>query len=243
MDRAAIDQAVHAVMDASGERAETSPAVVTLLVREYVRTGGSRLRAGGEQAIVRGLAAFDAERDPCVRMQWIRAFAESATWCEDVGLGEWTERALPDAVDALESLVRREYEPGEGLVARPVGEQVQCALSLLASFDLSSRLPYAMLAEELLQSSRRVWWDAAHAWFPGGLVVNCRAARVLCGLAALRADPDYVKRAVVAPGQSYREDAGNVLTGLTPGPRLAPADAAEYGVALLDWFALDRNLH
>lgn len=243
VDRAAIELALRAVIGDPVHAGSQTPAVVTLLVREYVRSGGADLRRATEAAITRGLERVGTERDPCARMQWLRAVAESAAWSEDRQLGEWADRALPGAIDALESLVRRDYEPGEGLPGRSLLDHLQCAASLLAGFELSGRLPYAMLAEELLQSSRRTWWDASRSQYDGDFVANCRAARVSCGLAALRADADYVRRAVVAPEQAYRQDAALILTELVLPAGLTPADAAEHAVALLEWFALDGNLH
>lgn len=241
MDRAAIDQVVRAVIDDPMHRMSPTPAVATLLVREYVRRGGDDLRGAAEAALAAGLEAFGADPDPCVRMQWLRAFAESAAWAEDEALGRWADAALPGALEALESFVRRDYEPGEGLLGRSLGEHLLCAASLLAGFDMSGRLPYAMLAEELVQACRRGWWDGTRSRYRGDEAANCRAARVLCGLAALHEDPDYVRRAVVAPAQAYRQEASLILSGLAP-PE-TPAHAAEHAVAWLDWFALRGNLH
>jgi hypothetical protein len=54
----------------------------------------------------------------------------------------------------------------------------------------------------------------------------------------LHRDADYAASAVIAPGASYAFDAEQILTVLAPIARAHLDDVAEYGMALLDWFAL-----
>src|SRR5439155_1129927 len=112
--------------------------------------------------------------------------------------------------------------------------------ALLAAYTVSARLPYSMLAEELMQFIRRTRWDETAGCFTDGdsetgemLRLNCAAARVLCRLAALHRDPDYVAAAVVAAGALYADDAGRILTSQQEVARAAGLDeSAAYGLAL-----------
>ena len=154
---------------------------------------------------------------------------------------------VPAAVDQLERMVGGAYRPGGGLAHEmdgPPGAQggrrvrggladhVCASSALLTAFEVSGRLPYSMLAEELMQLSLRELIDEA-----GGdnLVEHCDAARVLCRLAALHDDPQYRGAAVIATDADYRRDAARILAAQTPRALAAPpAHAAAYGLALLD---------
>ena len=75
---------------------------------------------------------------------------------------------VPDAIDELERIVAAAYRPGRGL-ARSVNDpggargaladHVRTSSALLTAFDFSGRLPYPMLAEELMQFARETLWD------------------------------------------------------------------------------------
>jgi hypothetical protein len=148
-----------------------------------------------------------------------------------------TADVVPPAIDELERIVGGAYRPGDGLArmadgSGPRGEldaHVCCASALLTAFELTSRLQYAMLAEELMQSARRTSWDDEP------FRLNCRAAVVLCRLSSLHADDGYRAAAVVADGADYHADAGRVLDALSA--RLADTgfERAEYGLALNEW--------
>jgi hypothetical protein len=175
-------------------------------------------------------------------MHWLHVLADAAAVSDDERLRDGIIRALPTAVDALEALVRRSYEPGEGLSDMACGAQLRCGSALLAAFDLSGRLPYAMLAEELLQHARRRWWDDVKGAYEADFAANCAALRVLCRLAGLHADPEYRAAAVLAPGSSYASDARRVAEALTTRSGEHPHDAGDFGGALLEWFALEPDL-
>jgi hypothetical protein len=214
-----------------------SPSRVAFLVRRYPEDGSEALRAALEEALGAGLSAFEAERDPVWRSLWLGAFADAAMLAADDGLQALVEAEVPRVVDQLEAEVRRVYEPGEGAMGEPVGRQIDLALALLTAFDLSGRLPYAMLAEELVQLLRR------HALEDTGLFradtrANARAVQVCCRLAALHRDRDYTARAVVAPGAHYGE-LGRTLLEALGHDACGAADAVEYGLARLDAFALN----
>jgi uncharacterized protein YyaL (SSP411 family) len=141
------------------------------------------------------------------------------------------------AVDELERVIGRVYRPGEALprsLERPddsdgaLGDHVEAASALLTAYAATGRLPYAMLADELMQFARRhLSSDASNA-----CLARAEAARVMCRLAALHDDEDYRAAAVVAPGCDYRADARRVLEALTPLCRGHDADAAVYAVAV-----------
>jgi hypothetical protein len=148
---------------------------------------------------------------------------------------------VPPAIDELERIVGGAYRPGEGLrAARPfqasdrdaLAAHVGAASALLTAFELTGRLPYSMLAEELMQSARRN---------PAGrdVVMDCDAARVFCRLAALHDDGAYRAAAVLAPDADYRSDAARILRSHASHALDAPvAHAALYGIALRELISL-----
>ncbi len=159
---------------------------------------------------------------------------------------------LQAAIDELERIVGRAYEPGEGLLQAPgrdvpgsLEDHVTAAAALLAAYRATARLPYSMLAEELMRVARRRWWSDDAGRFADAkeregiedheLVVNCEAARVLAQISTLHADPEYREAVVVAesaPGVTNFEDADRILAWLV---RSSPADGparAEYAIAL-----------
>ena len=141
------------------------------------------------------------------------------------------------AIDQLERVIGGSYRPGDGLVREGDGirvrgsleDHVRGASALLTAFEVTGRLPYAMLAEELIAiAGRERRPDAGHA-------IQCEAACVLCRLAALHDDPDYRGAAVVATGADYRAEAARILAANSDAARAGtPASAAAYGLALLD---------
>ena len=162
------------------------------------------------------------------------------------------EGLLQGAIDELERIVGRAYEPGEGLLQAPgrdvpgsLEDHVTAATALLAAYRATARLPYSMLAEELMRVARRRWWSDDAGCFADTkerekledheLVVNCEAARVLAQISTLHADPDYREAVVVAesaPGVTNFEDADRILAWLG---RSSPTDGparAEYVIAL-----------
>lgn len=144
---------------------------------------------------------------------------------------------VQDAIDQLERVVGGSYRPGDGLVRERDGLRVRCsfgdhvrgASALLTAFELTGRLPYSMLAEELMAIAGREPSPDAD------LAIQCDAARVLCRLAALHDDPGYRGAAVIATGADYRADASRILSAQSARALAgAPPDAAAYGLALLD---------
>jgi hypothetical protein len=153
---------------------------------------------------------------------------------------------VPAAIDQLERIVGGAYQPGGGMAATIHGgthtrgadaDQVRPASALLAAFERSGRLPYSMLAEELIQPSRPASSRS------GDTVVTCEAARVLCRLALLHADDAYRGAAVLAEDADYRGDAERILLSQsTPALGGSLEEAAAYGLALGEWLATAGNL-
>ena len=266
MDAAFLDEIVARVLEAAGAGAPLAPAAWQLLVRRYAETAREDLGAPIASGLTAALAAAptadpaaalllcaDASRvsdDPClaaaavdlvaaIRGAWPSARAGEA-WrgldaCLQAAELAADPAVVPASVDELERLVARDYEPGDGLGAGP-DLDTDAAAALLTAYEVTGRLPYAMLADELLQAVRRRAWPDA---FDG----CCAAARVCCRLAALHADADYREAAVVPPGADYAADARAVLTAQLEAARARGAGAAVYAIALGEWLALQRELH
>jgi hypothetical protein len=67
-------------------------------------------------------------------------------------------------------------------------------------------------------------------------------ARVCCRLAALYADADYRRAAVVAAGLDYAAVAGRMLSAQMAIARARGARAAPFALALGEWLALGSEL-
>ena len=240
MDRAALAWARRLVL--ARDPSAFDPDALLFLLVDYVGSGQDDVRAAVEQGLTHALAAAPREQDACRRVQWLRVLTEAGTFTDDERLRDTIARELPLAIDALERFVRRGYEPGEGLIDAPCEEQLRCGSALLAGFDLSGRLPYAMLAEELLQHARRHWWNAHDGTYDGGFDANCHALGVLCRLTRLHADAGYAAAAVVAPTRPYASEARRVAAALVARAQAHPGSAAAFGCALLEWFALEPKL-
>jgi transketolase len=219
-----------------------SPADVALLLRHYADTGLATLRPLVEEGLTAGLAILVDGSDPRVRCEWLSATNQALTLSDDERLAQAVADSLPSIVDGLERLVGRSYEPGDGLEGGSLADHVQCALALLAAFDITGRLPYSMLAEELMQFARRRWWQDDRGLFDGDPRTNAVAARVLCGLEILRQDLQYAEAAVVAHDTRYADDVGRLLSGIAGNQLEQSAAAADYALALLEWFGLRSDL-
>ena len=161
---------------------------------------------------------------------------------------------VPEAIDELERLAAAGYRPGEGLAHRGdpgagagggLADHVALSSALLTGYHLSGRLPYSMLAEELMQFARRLLWDDSLGIFADEKLdpaetfcLNCDAARVLCGLAALHADADYREAAVIRADANYAADAARILGAQEIYSRASSALGGAYGLALQEWLAL-----
>jgi uncharacterized protein YyaL (SSP411 family) len=235
----ALDWIARALVDALSN-GEASPSAVLFLLRRYTASGRDDLREAIEVGLTHGLDAIVDERDARQQCQWLGVFAEGAAISDDDRLVGSVQSSLASTIDGLEQLARAAYEPGEGMLGAELHDQLRSASAFLTAFELTGRLPYSMLAEELVQVARRRWWDEARGTFGENFIVNAIATQVLCRLAALHRDPDYTAAAVVSDHQTYLGDAERMLASLEPMARAHLADVAEYGLALLDWFALSE---
>jgi uncharacterized protein YyaL (SSP411 family) len=148
------------------------------------------------------------------------------------------EPALAEAaIAALERTVLLSYKPGDGVghVAEDLAvrglltDHIRLAEALLDAHDASARIPYEMLAEELLHHCCRVMWDPSGGGFfdradPEDPLkpfeLNCRAARVLARAAAESGEPHFGERARAT------------LAALRAGPQPRGGEAAALALAL-----------
>jgi uncharacterized protein YyaL (SSP411 family) len=129
---------------------------------------------------------------------------------------------------------------------------VVAASALLRAYAVTDRLPYAMLAEELMTYAVRGWWDESRGAFAGDAVdpatsdrpgsrhlsefaINCHAARVLGHLAALHRDEDYRTMAAVGQQVDYGDRASRTLSHLDTVYQQFGVDSAPYGLAIEEW--------
>ena len=163
-----------------------------------------------------------------VRDDWIaRPIADAAAALEAALLTSTLDGFGPlaaPAVDELERIVSAHYRPGQPLGS--FADQVRTASALLSAFDVSGRLPYPMLAVELMQTASG---RPSHAFEE-----QCDAAHVWCRLAVLHASAGYRDAAVVAPNADYQADAIRMLSELADEAGRRGASAAIYGFALLE---------
>jgi len=204
-------------------------------------------RAGWLNAFVEAAALTedsrvgDAARDLIAALadEWPSiAFVDQATLSIDACLAAShlvdPHALIPRAIDELERVVAGAYRPGAG-IAHTIGgshsrgglsDHVRTASALLTAYALSGRLPYSMLAEELMQAVTEHHTD---------FVLSCEAARVLCRLSALHDDDEYRRAAVIRADANYRGDAGRILEQLSARLADAASDVALYALALDEW--------
>ena len=182
-------------------------------------------------AVERLLASLQAEWPGLARIDELSASVEA---CLRAAPALDSRALVQDAIDHLERAIGGAYRPGEGLLRDRGGIRARCdtadhvrgASALLTAFELTGRLPYSMLAEELIAIAGR---EASGA----GVVIACEAARVLCRLARLHDDPDYRGAAVIATGADYRAEASRMLSAQSAHARSGSTSlAAAYGLAL-----------
>ncbi|HXD74550.1 MAG TPA: hypothetical protein VN628_12470 [Vicinamibacterales bacterium] len=232
-----------------------TPDALRLLLRAYAATGRDDFRNALELGLARAVEiagdsssesaapwlvligeASDASDDERLRMSASNlAFKAKMVWgaTRSIGLSAASVDAclrakleVRDAVDELERLIGRSYEPGDG-VGGSLEDEMAVAGALLTAFLVTGRLPYAMLAEELVQHTRRAHLGRADIAFAPA----CETASVLARMAALHHDDDYRAAAVISPAARYHEDAAVILerlAGDAPGRGLA---AAAYALA------------
>jgi hypothetical protein len=251
VDRTLIQRTAALLLAEPIESRSLTPDAIWFLLHACVEHGVARAREHVELGLTCALDAVDVERDACRRIAWLELLSDASAVADDPRLIACVQRCLGPAIDQLESVVRHSYEPGEGLLRHTCIEQLRYANALLSAFQLTGRLPYGMLAEELVQSASRRWWDEPRSSFADdreaptladGFLLNSYGLQALCRVAALYADPEYQAAAVSAPQARYASDARRILLELSPMATDHPAHAAQFGRALLAWFALEPNL-
>jgi hypothetical protein len=137
---------------------------------------------------------------------------------------------LGAAVNELERIVAAHYEPGRGMGA--LEDQIATASTLLTAYVLTGRVPYSMLADELVRAALRTSWASRSFEF------NCEAALVCVRLAELHRDADYRRMAVTSANGDYGQEAARVLACQLPRVRDLGTAAAPFGLALAQWLNL-----
>jgi len=237
---AAVDQVSSAVLDALARGESPTPEALRLLLRGYAATGRDDFREALETGLAQGLEiAADSSSETAA--PWLLLFAEAADASDDdrvrAAAANLASKAkmvwgatrslvlsaasveacirakleLRGAVDELERLISSTYEPGEGIGAS-LEEEMSVAGALLTAFLVTGRLPYAMLAEELVQHTRRLHLGRRDLSFAAA----CETAAVLARMAALHSDDDYRAAAVISPAAGYQDDAAAILERLAP---------------------------
>jgi hypothetical protein len=155
---------------------------------------------------------------------------------------------LSAAVDEMERVIGLAYTPGKGVVheigtaaagSGTLDDHATAASTLLVAHEATGRLPYGMLADELMQCARRQWWRESNGW-SAPFSEACAAARVMCRLAALYRDPDY-KHAAILADLDYAADAALALDALDSHARPA-GEAALYGLAVSELLAIQSGI-
>jgi len=191
-----------------------------------------------------------------VRRDWGRSLdiAESSVSAEACLRASGPLDAAPvasDAIDELERIVGAAYQPGRGLATgangfRPrLADQVKMASALLVAYEVSGRLPYAMLPEELMQFARKTWWNDESGCFAEASLnedemfhLNCNAACVLCELAGLHADDDYRSQAVISDDAAYGDAARRILAAQEKAAHESCGRSAALGLAMLRYLEM-----
>jgi hypothetical protein len=243
--RDALGYALARALEASGvERdANRRSGWLTLFVEASLLSDDDRLRPAADALVGALQALWPSRGDIAPAMRSVDACLSAAS--EDNA-----NAVVPVAIDELERLIGLAYAPGEGLthaIRDQSGEpgdlrdHVAAISALLTAHAVTGRLPYSMLAEELMQFARRTWWDELRGGFvasPEPFISNCESVRVLCRLAALHEDVGYRKAAVVARHADYVDDARRTLESLGLSYRDRGLDAALYAIALGEYLSL-----
>jgi hypothetical protein len=232
-----------AIAETTGERA----AWLTLFSEAAAVSDDARIHAAGVD-LVRAL------RQEWGRVTEVEAGAASVDACLAGCHLLDPQSIVPDAIDELERIVAGAYRPGDGLahaLDEPHGargrlvDHVRTSSALLAAYELTGRLPYPMLAEELMQFARQTLWDGEAGAFrdsrqdaQASFATNCHAARVLIRLSALHDRSDYRAAAVLASGADYSDDVTRILTAQRDTYQRQGLGSAAYGLALAEWLAV-----
>ena len=230
---------------ATAETTDERAAWLTLFSEAAAISDDDRVRAAGVDLI-------GALRQEWGRVAEVGMGATSVDACLLAGSHMLDPQSIvPDAIDELERIVAAAYRPGSGLArsmndrggARgALADHVRTASALLTAWDFSGRLPYPMLAEELMQFARQTLWDEQVGVFHStdgsqrSFAINCEAARVLCRLAALHGRSDYRKSAVIRSDADYAGDTARILRAQSGLFREHGVASGPYGLALIAYY-------
>jgi len=197
---------------------------LTLFVDALELSDDGRLREAAAQVV----SSLKREWATATRVGDASASLEACLRASDLH----ESRALvSEAIDELERIVGRAYAPGEGLNGGDPSDHIRASSALLTAYEVSGRLSYSMLAEELTRPTLRDLPTRE-------IRLNCDAGRVLCRLASLHDDAAYRAAAVIAPDADYRRDAEGILASQSAAALACGAAGAIYGLALSEWLAL-----
>jgi hypothetical protein len=238
------------------EADEDGSAWLELFAEAGSLSGDERVRdaAAGLAARIAAAVAASEARTVASAMQAIHACLRAADLFAG---GEAAASLVVQSVDALERIIGPNYQPGNGMphlaggqspprgrTPGTLSDQMQTASALLEAHAWTGRLPYTMLAEELVQFARRSCWPDADGPLnrePERFIAACEAVTVLCRLSAIHADPAYQQAAVVAAEGDYVGDAAALLHGLVDASRRHDISvAAHFGLAICEWLSLER---
>jgi hypothetical protein len=155
------------------------------------------------------------------------------------------------AIDELERVIGATYTPGSGVAHSPsdprgdpgtLADHVSAASALIAAYSLSGRLPYSMLAEELVRFTLRTWPNPNRSPHQNAepcsrnlelFVLRSELSRVLCRLARLHQDAAYRQAAVLADCD-YAAEVERMLAALADDYAKYGAAAAVYALAIIE---------
>ena len=244
---AALARAVEAARAAAD--ADARAQWLELFVTAAMLSSDRRMRLAIDELVAAMRSAWGSAADVADVFTSVDACLQAAAVVESADL-------VRDAIDQLEQAVAGTYRPGHGMASavgagdespRRLVVQLRGAAALVTACVGTARLPYGMLAEELVQFARRAFWDSAAGAFVDArgsgdaFATNCEAARVLCRLARLLRNDDYRLGAVTAEtngGADYLADASRILSSQLGAARADAARAAPYALALDDWLSL-----
>ena len=230
------------VIDRDSHHASADPAAwLGVIVDAAALSDDERLRTSAAAMAERVRAGWPDEGDIASRMRGIDACLRCLPLVNPAGLAS-------SAIDELERTIGASYKPGSGVRRDPaadgdgtLNDHVQCAHALITAYAVADRVPYGMLADDLMQFARRRWWNEAHAQFDEvdvfaddlpWFVANCEALRVCCRLAGLHADADYLRAAVVSDSADYGALVQAMISRLTPLAGRYGLGAAAFGIAV-----------
>lgn len=206
--------------------AETAAARALLLAESFEVADDPALADALDRAVRRCRAAWPLRGSTAAAGRNLEA-------CLTAGAARASTEVVAAAVDELERVVGVVYEPGDGVAqvvttrTRTAGDldtHASMALALLRAFDVTGRVAYAMLADELARAMPAFPAEASTASFD--------AARVAARLAVLQRDDAYRAAAVTREDSVHARDADARLRGFEPPPDAPAALSAAYGFAL-----------